>query len=230
MIYKKYPKKYDTYCPDDRTNHVVEPEIFLCHSWTPSDKRYDGTSEIVKLSEDDIPESIFFDLSLEYTGLGLSYSEPVSIFCQKLFPEPFPDPVADVVSDHGSSYSRDDSRHQMISSPESSYEDHHIHPWDGCTDKGKWLDTCWEKCDQIVPVSEYFHEISDPGDRDLDPLRSYKWYDDESKSRECEKNRESFRESFEEVFQRLLHEITLAKKFPFAKKRSRIFLLEIDRI
>lgn len=174
----------------------------------------------MELPEDDIPKSIFLDLPFEDARLGLTNSEPVTVLYDKLFPEPFPDPVADIVPEHRSEYCRGDGQCEVLPSPKSSYEDHHIHPGDGCTDKRKWLDTCREKCDKIVPVSEYFHEISDPCDRDLDPLRTYEWYDDDSEGKNREKNRESFRESFEEVFQRLLHEITLAEKFPFARKKQ----------
>jgi hypothetical protein len=91
----------------------------------------------VKLSEDDIPKSIFLDLPFQYTSFCLPDSEPVTILHDKLFPEPFPDPVADIVPEHRSEYCRDDGQCQVFSSPESSYEDHHIHPWDCCTDKGK---------------------------------------------------------------------------------------------
>lgn len=106
----------------------------------------------------------------------------------------------------------------MLSSPESSYEYHHVHAWDSCSDEGKRFDTGRCKSDKIIPATKYFYEISDPGNSYLDPLGAYERYDDDSEGKNREKNRESFRESFEEVFQRLLHEITLAKKFPFARE------------
>ena len=31
-IDEKYPKEYDTRSPYDRSDHIIEPEIFLCHS------------------------------------------------------------------------------------------------------------------------------------------------------------------------------------------------------
>ena len=91
----------------------------------------------MELPEDDIPKSIFLDLPFEDTSFCLPDSEPVTVLYDKFFPEPFPDPVADIVPEHRSEYRRGDGQCEVFSSPESSYEDHYIHPGDGCTDKGK---------------------------------------------------------------------------------------------
>jgi hypothetical protein len=89
----------------------------------------------MELPEYDIPKSIFLYLSLEYTSFCLAYTDPVTILRDELFSPPFPDPVAYIVSEHRSEDSRDDGQYDMLSSPESSDENHHVHPWYRCPDE-----------------------------------------------------------------------------------------------
>ena len=84
----------------------------------------------MKLPEDDIPEAIILDLFFEDLLFSLSDSEPVTIFLDKLMTVPFTDPEAEIVPDHGADDGRDDRKGKMISCPESSDEDHDIHPRD----------------------------------------------------------------------------------------------------
>ncbi len=91
----------------------------------------------MELPKDDIPESIFLYLSFEYVSFSLPDSEPVSVSCYEFLAPPLPDPVSDIVPEHRTEYGTDDRHDEMSPSPESSYEDHHIHPWDCCADEGK---------------------------------------------------------------------------------------------
>ena len=91
----------------------------------------------MELPKDDIPKSIFLDLSFEYLSFRLAHSHPVTIASDEIMSEPFPDPVADIVAEHRAGYSTYDCQYEVISSPESSYEDHHVHPWYSCPDERK---------------------------------------------------------------------------------------------
>ena len=91
----------------------------------------------MELPKDDIPKSIFLDLSFEYLSFRLAHSHPVTIASDEIMSEPLPDPVADIVAEHRARDSTYDCQYEVISSPESSYEDHHIHPWYSCPDERK---------------------------------------------------------------------------------------------
>ncbi len=91
----------------------------------------------MEFPEDDIPEAIILDLFFENLLFGLPDSEPVTVFFDKLMSIPFPYPEAEIVPDHSTDNSRDDREGKMISSPESSDEDHDIHPWNCCPNDRK---------------------------------------------------------------------------------------------
>ena len=131
----------------------------------------------MKLPEDDIPEAIILDLFFEDLLFCLSDSEPVTIFLDELPTVPFADPEAEIVPDHGTDDGRDDREGKMISCPESSHEDHDIHPWDSSPNDRKWLDASWCECDEIIPWSECLDEFAHPDNRLLYPFRMDERYD-----------------------------------------------------
>jgi hypothetical protein len=142
VIDELYPEKYDRERPDNRSDHIIEPEIFLLHSTRSRDKRDDCTSEIMKFSEYNIPKSISLYLTLENFCLGTTDSEPVTIAMDEFISPPFSYPVSDVVPDHRSENCSESGESEMSRPPESSYEYHDIHPWYSCPDEGQTLDTC----------------------------------------------------------------------------------------
>lgn len=154
----------------------------------------------MEFPEDNIPKSIFFDLFREDSFLSFPDSEPVTIFFDQLMSIPFPDPVTEIVPDHRSDDGCEDREEEMISSPESADQYHHIHPRDCCSDDRQWLDARREKCDEIIPVTELHDKIPDPYDRSLDPLRTDEWYDEDSKCQEGEDDGEEFCDEWERSF------------------------------
>ncbi len=154
----------------------------------------------MELAERDIPESIFLELSGEDLLFCFSQPEPVSISFDKFSTIPLPDPVAEIVPEHRTDDGSEDREEKVIPCPESSHQYHHIHPWNSSTDNRKWLDTGWEKCDEIVPVTELHDEIPDPCDRSLDPLRMDEWYDEECECEESEYDSEEFCDEWEGSF------------------------------
>lgn len=154
----------------------------------------------MELAECDIPESVFLELSLEDLLLSTPEREPVSVFFDELVAIPLPDPVSEIVPEHGTEYRRDDREGEVCLRPESSDEDHDIHPWYCRPDDRQWLDTCRGECDEIVPVAECLDECTDPVDSHLDPLWTCKWYDDDTKSQECESDSEKFRDKWKCLF------------------------------
>ncbi len=106
---------------------------------------------------------------------------------------PFPDPVAEIIPEHSTEDRTDDREGKMISRPESSDEDHHIHPWDGCPDDREWLDACRSKSNQIVPISHCLNQFSHPVDRNLDPFRMNERDDEDTKCQKREEDGESLR-------------------------------------
>ncbi len=88
----------------------------------------------MELSEYDIPESVFLYLSMEYRRFCTTDSEPVTVLLYELSSIPLSDPIAEIVPDHSTEYSREYRRDDMELPPESSYEDHHIHPRHGSSD------------------------------------------------------------------------------------------------
>lgn len=83
----------------------------------------------MKFTEDNIPKSIFFYLSMKDFCLSLPESDPVSVFLDDLCPIPFPDPVAHIVPEHSSENRCYYSKKKVCLPPKSSYKDHNIHPW-----------------------------------------------------------------------------------------------------
>ncbi len=98
---KKYPKKIDRSGPEYRTNRVIYPEFLFFHPTSSSDKWYKGSRKIMKLSEYNIPKSIFFDLFCEDFLFCFSESDIVTITVYDLVSVPFSDPISDIVTEHG---------------------------------------------------------------------------------------------------------------------------------
>lgn len=201
VIDKVDSEQIDARRPDEWADDIIRPEVTFAHPARSRDKWDKCTSKIMKLAEYDIPKSIFLYLSMEYRSLSTTYSEPVSVFFDELGTVPFPDPVAQIVPEHRTDTSTDDREDDVILPPESSDEYHDIHAWYSCPDDREWLDTCREKCYEIVPRSERLDERAYPLDTLLYPLRSDEWYDDESECQDSKKYREDFREHFDEFFQ-----------------------------
>ena len=91
----------------------------------------------MEFPEDDIPEPIILDLFFEDLLFCLPDSEPVTVFFDQFATIPFPDPEAEIVPDHGTDDCRDDREGKVIPRPESSDEDHDIHPRNGSSNDRK---------------------------------------------------------------------------------------------
>ena len=176
----------------------------------------------MELSQYDIPKSIFFDLLVEDGSLGLAHTEPVSILLDELAPVPFPDPVSEIIPEHSTDDGSEDRQNDMSLPPESTDEDHDIHPRDCCPDDREGFDTCREKCDEIIPASQSLDQLTDPLDPHLDPLGSYERDDDERESEYSKNNREEFRDRFYEKFECLFHVFTLSKRADFAIESTQV--------
>lgn len=134
IIDKKYSEKIDARCPENRTNYVIDPETLFEHTSTSSNKWNKGSSKIMKFPKQDIPESVFLELFVEDFFFCFPKSEPVTIFLDEFFSIVFSYPVAEIVPNHCSNDGERDSDEEMITRPESSYEDHNIHPWNRSSD------------------------------------------------------------------------------------------------
>lgn len=88
----------------------------------------------MKFPEYDIPKSIFFELFMEDGSLSFSESEPVTVFFYQFDSIPFPDPISEIVPEHGSDCCKCNRRDDVIYSPKSTDQNHHIHPWYCSTD------------------------------------------------------------------------------------------------
>jgi hypothetical protein len=117
---KKYSEEIDRERPDDGSDHVVEPKVTLQHLATSRDKWDKGSSKIMEFSEDNIPESIFFDLFFEDIFFGSTDSEPFSIFMDEFFSVVFSDPVSHIVPDHSPEDRRDNREKKVLFRPKSS--------------------------------------------------------------------------------------------------------------
>lgn len=154
----------------------------------------------MKFPKHDIPESIFLELSGEDFLFCLPESEPVSVFLDEFTTIPLPDPVPEIIPEHRPDDRREDREEEMISSPESSDKDHHIHPGNRSTDDRERLNTRGEKCDQIVPVSKWLDKLAYPLNPCLDPLGTSERDDEEGECDESEYYREKFRDKWESSF------------------------------
>jgi hypothetical protein len=166
---------------------------------------------------------------MEDRGFGLTDSKPVTIFLDELSSIPFPDPVPQIIPEHSPDDRRCDRSYDMSLSPESTHEDHDIHPRDCCPDDRKGLDTSWKKCNEIIPIPESRDKPSDPLYTNLDPFRSCEWNNDEDKCKQSKKNREKFREGFYDIFEGLFHLFRIWKKESFAKEIDGIDEKNIDK-
>ena len=95
----------------------------------------------MKLSEHDIPCTIFLDLTVENLHLRSSESEPFTMFLEDSSTILFSEPVSEPVPEHGSDTCSEDGADEMRLSPESTYEDHHIHPREDDSDDRERLDS-----------------------------------------------------------------------------------------
>ncbi len=82
----------------------------------------------MELAQYYVPESILLYLLAEYPLLCVSQSDIVTIFLYDTMSVPFSCPVPEIVTEHRTDYCEHHSTDDMRLSPESSYEDHHIHP------------------------------------------------------------------------------------------------------
>lgn len=184
----------------------------------------------MKFPKYNIPKAIFLYLLMEYRCLSASHAEPVTIFFDKLSPIPFAYPISKIIPEHSSDDSTEYRSDDVGFSPESSHKNHNIHPRYSGTDNRKWLDACREKCYEIVPVSEWLYQLTDPLDTGLYSLWSYERYNDERESKNSKENCEEFCDWLEDELNGIFHPFTLYKTYPFAKE-SRVFrTIIIDKI
>ena len=154
----------------------------------------------MKLPENDIPKTIFFYLFFEYFCLSNTNSEPVAIFCNKLFSIIFSDPVTNIVSKHSPENGEKNREKHMLFSPKSPHQNHDIHPRNGRSDDRKGFDTGREKCNKIVPISNHLNKFSYPLDCISNPVRFHKRDDDNHKCKNRKKYGKKFREECECFF------------------------------
>ncbi len=154
----------------------------------------------MKLPENDIPKSIFLDLSFEYFCFSSTYTKPIAIFCDKLFSIVFPDPVTDIVSDHRSENREKDRPYKMFLSPKPSDEDHHIHTRNRGSDNRQRLSTCRKKCNEIIPIPNQMDEITNPLDRTRNPIWFYKRNNNNRKGESSKEKGKEFCKEREEIF------------------------------
>lgn len=122
----------------------------------------------MKFSENNIPRAIFCDLSIHDFYLCLAESKPLTMLVENLSTILSPEPESEEIPEHRAHTRREKRPDKMRFSPESSDQNHDIHPRKDDPDNRKWLDACWEKCDQIIPHSYVLDEIPDPCDHALD--------------------------------------------------------------
>lgn len=91
----------------------------------------------MKFAEHDIPKPIFFYLSMEYSSFSFPESDPVSIFFYDFCSIPFSDPVTEIIPEHSTEDGERYGPDEVILPPESSHEDHHIHPRYSSPDDGE---------------------------------------------------------------------------------------------
>ncbi len=72
--------------------------------------------------------------------------------------------------------------------PESTDEDHHVHPRDGSPDNRERLDASREKGDQVIPRADMSNELPNPLNPEFDPLRTHERNDNEREREQRKKN------------------------------------------
>lgn len=211
---EKYTEDIDTHSPDDRTDHIICPEVPLEHATCSRDKWDKCSCKIMEFAERDIPESVFFELLMEYFLFSLAHSEPFSVFFYELRTYLFPYPVADIIPEHRTDDCSEYREKEVLSCPESSDEYHDIHPWHCRPDDGKWLDTCRCKCDKIIPIPEWLYEVSYPENSTLYPVLTDERYDDEGQCPDRQYDGYRLREEGKEMFDIMhgTHDIEKKKK------------------
>ena len=127
----------------------------------------------MEFSKNDIPKTIFLNLFFEDFLFCFSESDIVTISMDDLVSIPFSDPISEIVTDHSTDAGKEYRKDEMWFAPESSNQDHDIHPWYSCPDYWERFYTRWCECNQIIPVSESEDELSDPCDGWLDEIWIY---------------------------------------------------------
>ncbi len=146
----------------------------------------------MKFPKQDIPESVFLELFVEDFFFCFPKSEPVTIFLDEFFSIVFSYPVAEIVPNHCSNDGERDSDEEMITRPESSYEDHNIHPWNRSSDDWQWLNTCRKKSNEIIPVPNRLDNSPNPYKGSFYPLFMHQWDDYNGKSQEGQEDSDKF--------------------------------------
>lgn len=176
----------------------------------------------MKLPERDIPKSILFKLFVEYFFFCFPEAKPVSILFDEFFPYLAANPISDIVPEHCSNTGCEYRECEMFLTPESSYEDHYVHPWDCSPDDREWFDTSWGKCYEIVPFTESLDESTYPIYCCKYPLLADEWYDDECKSSNRQDDSYCLREEYEELFD-MSHVEMISKRARRAREKGVVF-------
>ncbi len=171
----------------------------------------------MKLTKDDIPKSIFLYLPWENILFCFSETDIVSIFLYDTVPVPFSDPISEIVSDHCTNSCQCDRENHMGFSPKSSYQDHDVHARYSGSNDGKRLDTCWRKCDEIVPVPKSRDKSAYPDNSQFYPIGPYEWDDHQDYWENREEYSDDLRDQDTDVFD-YLHSSIVWKKHTFAMK------------
>ncbi len=166
----------------------------------------------MKLSENDIPESVLLYLFFEDFLFSFSKTDIVSVFFDNLMSIPFSYPITDVVSDHCSYCSQDYSADNMWLSPESSNKNHYIHSWYCGSDDWEWLRTGTRKGNKIIPTTKRDNEFAYPSNPKLDPIRFYERYHYQYEWENCKKNSDCFRYSYKKALE-CMHTLMISKKW-----------------
>ena len=100
LVDEEDTQEVHAHSPDDRSDKIVWPEVFLLHPARSCDERHKRACKIMELAENDIPETIFCDLLRENVLFCLPESDVVAVLGDDLVPIPLTDPVAEIVPEH----------------------------------------------------------------------------------------------------------------------------------
>jgi len=119
----------DYYCPEKRTNEIIECEFSFVHFHASSNKWHKSSGNIIKSTKNHKNTSTFLNLFFQIVSLCFSKTYRRTVFFNKLDSIFFSEPVTDLMSDIDTNSCDSDKSINMMFSKEASDNNDNILTW-----------------------------------------------------------------------------------------------------
>lgn len=161
----------------------------------------------MKFTPNNCPETIFIDSCFHICIFSLTYAEPWSIFVDKSFSNISPQSIRQHISQDTSQYSYTDNFPQIYLTKESTNQHQNILSRYHSSYYRKRLNSCSQKCNQIVPVTQYSYYAVHPFNKKSYPFWFKNTNIEQEKNETKKDDIESHHADMYYLFQNIFHRI-----------------------